>query len=145
MPLPGGTCCIGVWNWAERRQRALALLAEADRIDSVAQLVGATSLPDVERVVLLVGRLLREAVLQQSALSLNDATCVPAKQAALLDLVLSLHERFRSLLERGVSAARIEEVDLSEAARAREAGGPADVDSVEAIRNRLLATLGALA
>ena len=143
--LAGWYSLHGDWNWAERRQRALALLAEADRIDSVAQLVGATSLPDVERVVLLVGRLLREAVLQQSALSLNDATCVPAKQAALLDLVLSLHERFRSLLERGVSAARIEEVDLSEAARAREAGGPADVDSVEAIRNRLLATLGALA
>ena len=142
--LAGWYSLHGDWNWAERRQRALALLAEADRIDSVAQLVGATSLPDVERVVLLVGRLLREAVLQQSALSLNDATCVPAKQAALLDLVLSLHERFRSLLERGVSAARIEEVDLSEAARAREAGGPADVDSVEAIRNRLLATLGAL-
>jgi V/A-type H+-transporting ATPase subunit A len=143
--LAGWHSLHGDWTWAERRQRALAWLAEADRVDAVAQLVGATSLPDEERIVLLTGRLLREAVLQQNALSPNDATCAPAKQAALLDLVLALHERFRSLLERGVSAARIEEVDLSEAARAREAGGPADVESVEAVRGRLLAALGAVA
>ena len=51
------------------------LLAEADRVQAVAELVGAASLPDHERVVLLTGRLLREAVLQQNALSDNDAWC----------------------------------------------------------------------
>ena len=51
------------------------LLAEADRVQAVAELVGAASLPDHERIVLLTGRLLREAVLQQSALSANDAWC----------------------------------------------------------------------
>jgi V/A-type H+-transporting ATPase subunit A len=142
--LAGWHSLHGDWTWAERRQRALALLAEADRVDAVAQLVGATSLPDEERIALLTGRLLREAVLQQNALSPNDATCLPPKQAALLGLVLALDERFRHLLERGVPAARIEEVDLSEAARAREAGGPADVESVDAVCGRLLAELGAL-
>ncbi len=58
--------------WGERRARAVALLAEADRVLAVAELVGAASLPDRERVVLLTGRLLREAVLQQNALSDND-------------------------------------------------------------------------
>jgi V/A-type H+-transporting ATPase subunit A len=135
----------GDWSWGERRRLALELLAEADRVEAVAQLVGAGSLPDEERIVLLTGRLLREAVLQQSALSANDATCAPPKQAAVLDLVLALHERFRTLLRQGVAAALIEEVDLAEATRAREAGGPADVESVEAARGRLLATLGALA
>jgi V/A-type H+-transporting ATPase subunit A len=143
--LAGWHSLHGDWNWGERRQLALDLLAEADRIESVAQLVGAGSLPDDERIVLLTGRLLREAVLQQSALSVNDAACAPAKQAALLDLVLALHERFRNLLAHGVAASRIEEVDLSEATRAREAGGPDDLERVEAIRSRLLATLGALA
>jgi V/A-type H+-transporting ATPase subunit A len=143
--LAGWHSLHGDWTWGERRRRALALLAEADRVDAVAQLVGATSLPDEERIVLLTGRLLREAVLQQNALSPNDATCLPEKQAALLELVLALHERFVSLVEHGVPAARIEEVDLSEAARARESGAPADVESVEAIRVRLLSELGALA
>jgi V/A-type H+-transporting ATPase subunit A len=135
----------GDWTWAERRGRALDLLAEADRIEAVAQLVGAGSLPDEERIVLVTGRLLREAVLQQNALSPNDASCEPAKQAALLDLVLALHERFLELVEKGVAAAAIEQADLSEATRARDASGPGDVESVDAVRDRLLARLGALA
>jgi V/A-type H+-transporting ATPase subunit A len=134
----------GDWDWGERRARALSLLAEADRIDAIAQLVGAGSLPDADRIVLLTGRLLREAVLQQSALSANDAYCEPAKQAALLDMVLALHDRFLLLHEKGVPAARIEDVDLGEATRVREQAGPGDVETVEAVRGRLLASLGAL-
>ncbi len=135
----------GDWSWGTRRQRALALLAEADRVETMAELVGAAALPDRERIALLSGRLLREAVLQQSALSDNDSYCHPAKQAALLDLVLALHDRFLHLLDRGVPAGRIEEVDLSEAARARDRARPDDVGEVERIRGLLLARLGALA
>jgi V/A-type H+-transporting ATPase subunit A len=135
----------GDWGWGERRARALALLSEADRIEAIAQLIGAGSLPDAERIVLLTGRLLREAVLQQSALSANDAFCEPSKQAALLDLVLALHDRFLHLLGQGVSSDRIEEVDLSEATRVRDEAASGDVEAVEAVQARLLATLGALA
>jgi V/A-type H+-transporting ATPase subunit A len=96
-------------------------------------------------MVLLSGRLLREAVLQQSALSPNDAYCEPAKQAALLDMVLALYDAFLQLLERGVPASRIEEADLGQASRVREETAPDDVPGVEAARARLLATLGSLA
>jgi V/A-type H+-transporting ATPase subunit A len=134
----------GDWSWGERRTRALSLLAEADRIEAIAQLIGAGSLPDEERIVLLTGRLLREAVLQQSALSSNDAYCEPAKQAALLEMVLALHDRFHRLLEQGVAAAAIEETDLAEATRVRDETGPGDVEGIEAVRDRLLARLGTL-
>ncbi|HLF69255.1 MAG TPA: V-type ATP synthase subunit A [Gaiellaceae bacterium] len=134
----------GDWTWGERRARTLELLAEADRIEAIAQLIGAASLPDAERILLLSGRLLREAVLQQSALSANDAYCEPAKQAALLDLALALHDGFLRLLEQGVPASRIEELDLGEATRVRDEAGPGDVAAVEAVRGRLLATLKGL-
>jgi V/A-type H+-transporting ATPase subunit A len=143
---------VGRWHagngdraWGERRARAVGLLAEADRVQAVAELVGVSSLPDPERVVLLIGRMLREAVLQQSALSANDAWASPAKQSALLALVLDLHERALELLGKGVPAARIEELDLSDAARARDRTGPEDAAGVEAIRGELLARLEALA
>ncbi len=130
--------------WGERRAQAVGLLSEADRVQAMAELVGAASLPDRERIVLLVGRLLREAVLQQSALSEADAWCSPAKQAALLELVLALHDRAVDVVARGVPAARIEELDLSDAARARDVV-PADDDAgVEAIRDALLARIEAL-
>ena len=132
-------------HWGERRERALTLLAEADRLESIAQLVGAASLPDAERLVLLTGRLLREAVLQQSALSANDAYCEPAKQSALLELVLRVHDRCRELVERGVQASQIEEADLSPVTRARDATPPGAVEEVEEIFTRVARILEALA
>jgi V/A-type H+-transporting ATPase subunit A len=132
-------------EWGERRARAVRLLAEADRVQAVADLVGAASLPDHERVVLLTGRLLREAVLQQNALSDNDAWAGAAKQAALLAMVLAIHDRALDLTRRGVPGARIEEVDVSDAARARDRVGPEDGQGVDAIRDALLARMEALA
>lgn len=132
-------------DWGERRARAMRLLSDADRVQSVADLVGAVSLPDTERVVLRTGRLLREAVLQQSALSDNDAWSAPTKQAALLAMVLDLHDRAIDLVRRGVGAAALEEVDLAAAARARDQLGPDDADGVRALRDELLDALEALA
>ncbi|HVP76054.1 MAG TPA: V-type ATP synthase subunit A [Gaiellaceae bacterium] len=130
--------------WAERRAEALRLLADADHLESVAQLVGASSLPDRERVVLLTGRLLREAVLQQSSLSANDAYCAPGKQRALLELVLALHERSLELVAAGVPAARIEQADLSAAVRARDGTPPDGAGEVAATTRQLLDELAAL-
>ncbi len=130
--------------WREQRERALTLLQEADRLESIAQLVGAGSLPDRERIVLLGGRLLREAVLQQSALSENDAYCAPEKQTALLALVLRVLDRCEELVGRGVAAAAIEAVDLSAVTRARDATGPDAVDEVARVYERVAPQLGAL-
>ena len=88
-------------------ERALRLLADADRLESIAELVGAGSLPEAERLVLLTAKILREGVLQQSSSSANDAHCDPAKQVALLDLVLAIADAH----------------DATVSARARSGGG----------------------
>jgi V/A-type H+-transporting ATPase subunit A len=128
-------------HWAKRRERALGLLAEADRLGAIAQLVGASSLPGTERIVLRTGRLLRDAILQQSALSPTDAYCGRAKQAALLELVLAVHDRCAQLIEGGVSASRIEDLDLSDVARAREVTPPDGVEEVHEVGRRVFARL----
>src|SRR5690606_37544720 len=110
---------IGSWyaaegrdaSWAARRGRVVSLLAEADRIADLADLVGVAALPGHERMVLLTGRLLREAVLQQNALSDNDAYCTPAKSAALTDLVLEVSAHCEQLVAHGVDPAKIEATD----------------------------------
>ena len=90
-----------------------------------------------ERMALLAGRLLREAVLQQSALSANDATCAAAKQAALLELVLAVYDRCLALVDRGrVRRRRVEEIDLSGVTRVRDEVGPDDAAGVEQRRDR---------
>jgi len=120
-------------RWPEARERALALLAEAERLESLVELVGASALPDRERVSLLSARLLRDGVLEQSALSDNDASSETSKQLALLEMVLAVYDTCLALLDRGVSATEIEEFDFSAVVRARDTVGPADGAAVEAI------------
>jgi len=146
------TDAVAAWHaaqgrsgWAADRGRAIALLGEADRLSPVVELVGLGALPDRERVVLVAGRLLREAVLQQSALSRNDAYCSPGKQAALLDLVLEIYDRCQELVDRGLPALAVEEFDLSGATRARDDTGPDDEEGVRRRRDEVLRALDALA
>jgi V/A-type H+-transporting ATPase subunit A len=131
-------------HWGARRERALRLLADADHLESIAELVGAGALPDAEQVVLQAGRLLREGVLQQSSSSRNDAYCAPAKQDALLQLVLDVHDRCLEVVSAGIPAARLEEADLSAVTRARDVTPPEGADDVDEIGRRLLAQLAGL-
>jgi V/A-type H+-transporting ATPase subunit A len=130
--------------WAARRARVTGMLAEATRLGDLAELVGATSLPGHERVVLLAGRLLREGVLQQSALSPNDAYCAAAKTACLIDAVLAAVDRCNALIDDGVTAAEIEEVDFSPLLRAAAETRPDEVQRIAARRDQMLSTLGSL-
>jgi V/A-type H+/Na+-transporting ATPase subunit A len=142
---------VGAWHaangdpeWARRRGRVLSLVADADRLTALADLVGVGSLPGPERMVLLAGRLVREAVLQQSSLSPNDAVCSVAKGAALVDAVLSIHDRCLALVEGGVLASLIEEVDWGPIVQARDATGSQDASGVQSRRDVVLAALDAL-
>ncbi|GAA2363466.1 V-type ATP synthase subunit A [Streptomyces cuspidosporus] len=128
--------------WADRRARLAAVLAEADRLADLVDLVGVTALPDPERVGVLAGRLVREGVLRQSALSANDAYCGPDKAAALADAVLATVDRCRELVASGVPAATVEAVDFGPVLRAREEVGPHDTEGVEARRQTMLDRLG---
>ncbi len=131
-------------GWGERRARALRLLTDADRIESIAQLVGTESLPARERITLRTARLLREAVLQQSAMLDNDQFTSPPKQRALLALVLDVHDRLTGLLERGVAIADLDAVDLSGVLRARYDTAPDGAAEVEQIRQAVVEALEAV-
>lgn len=142
---------LGRWHtdqgdpgWAQRRAKAAALLAEADRLSDLAEIIGTNSLPGHERMVLLGGRLLRDGVLMQNALSTNDGFCSAEKGAALLDLVLDVVDTCQRLAERGVPATTIEQADHGPALRAREETGPTDAAGVAARRTEIVRKLEAL-
>lgn len=111
----------GRLDWPALRARVASLLAESDRLSALAELVGTAAFPAHERVVLLAGRLLREGLLQQSALSPVDASCDPERTAALARLVLDTLEECLRLAEQGTPAGQIETRDFSSVLRAKEA------------------------
>ncbi|NBM20247.1 V-type ATP synthase subunit A, partial [Streptomyces sp. GC420] len=139
---------LGEWRaasgdpgWAGRRARVAELLAEAGRLADLVDLVGITALPDQERISVLGGRLVREGLLQQSALSEQDAYSAPEKTAALADAVLETVDRCRDMVRAGTLAADIEEMDFGPLLRAREDAGPRDAARVESARARMLTAL----
>ncbi|HEU4947158.1 MAG TPA: V-type ATP synthase subunit A [Kribbella sp.] len=133
----------GDQGWPSRRERAMTLLAEAGRLAALAEIVGTRTLPGRERMTILGGRLLREAVLAQSALSPTDASCSPERGAELLQLVLDVVDRCGELVDRGVPAAELEEFDFGPLIRAREEAA-ADPAALARRREELLAALEAV-
>ena len=140
---------IGTWRartgdpgWSARRGRLAGLLAEADRVGELAELIGLTGLPSRQRMAILAGRLLREGLLQQSAVSAADAYSDAARSAALADSVIAVAERCDALAGAGVAASVIEDQDFSALLRAREDAGTAE--QVRAIAAKLLDGLSAL-
>lgn len=135
----------GDLDWPARRARVMRVLAEADRLSALAELVGAATLSGAERMVLLGGRLLREAVLQQNALSRVDAFCVPEKTSALVEAVLAVVDGGLELIGAGMPVSVIEEFDFSVLIRLREEVAPADLEVIGQCRDTVLAGLRKLA
>ncbi|WP_184843197.1 V-type ATP synthase subunit A [Kribbella solani] len=126
-------------GWAARRARALDVLAGAARLSELAEIVGTRTLPGRERMTILGGRLIRDAVLAQSALSAVDATCSAERGAALLQLVLDVIDRCLALIDQGIAAAAIEEFDFGPLVRARE-----EAPDLSTCRATVMAALEAL-
>ncbi|HUW78238.1 MAG TPA: V-type ATP synthase subunit A [Candidatus Nanopelagicaceae bacterium] len=142
---------IGQWHeangdpgWSQNRARAAALLAEADRLSALAEIIGSGSLPGHQRMVLLGGRLLRDGVLQQNALSNNDAFSSEEKGAALMDFVFEVLDLCQKLVDRGVPATTIEDFDYVPVVRAREEFGPDDAKGIAGRKKEFLKRLGDL-
>jgi V/A-type H+-transporting ATPase subunit A len=142
---------IGRWyaeatdpDWAVRRDRVVRLLADADRLRDLAELVGTGALPGRERVILLGGRLLREAVLQQNALSANDAYSSPGKTAALCAAVLQIVDACDRCLESGVDISAVEAADFAPVLRAALECPPDAAEAIAERAERVLCTLRAL-
>jgi V/A-type H+-transporting ATPase subunit A len=131
-------------HWQARRARVLGFLAESDRLAAFTELVGTAALPARQRLTLLGGQLLREGVLQQNALSDNDAYCTPEKTAALVEATLAVIDRCAELVDRGVSVAEIEALDFGPLVRARDAAGPHDTAAAADYRDQTLTALAEL-
>ncbi|MEM4352711.1 MAG: V-type ATP synthase subunit A, partial [Candidatus Caldarchaeum sp.] len=89
-------------DWYDLRFQAYRLLQrEADLLELV-RLLGPEALPDDEKLILDVARMIREGFLQQSAYDEVDSYCPPPKQVKLLNLFVKFHKLAEEALRRGV-------------------------------------------
>jgi V/A-type H+-transporting ATPase subunit A len=83
------------------------LLQRGRELQEIAMLVGPDTLQDADRLVLDMARVIRDAVLAQSAYDPNDARSSVMKTWRLATLARDLHQAAKAALESGVPFDRL--------------------------------------
>jgi len=125
-------------DWASLRGKALALLARDAELSRIVNLVGPEALSHHQRWELESATLIKEGVLQQSALDALDSFCSPGKQFALLKLAITIHEAGAALIALGAPVQELAELPLlGRARRLKEAFGSDQLDDIQAFANEV--------
>jgi V/A-type H+-transporting ATPase subunit A len=92
------------------RNTALELLTKSAEVEAIARVIGETTLPDDQRLILLTGQLIKEGFLKQNAYDEVDSFCDPFRQVALLSMILRFYIKAQVLIKNQVPMERL--VDL---------------------------------
>jgi len=128
-------------EWNELRRWAMEVLQEEANLQEIVQLVGSDALPESQRLLLEVARIIREVYLVQYAYHPVDTYCDVGKQYDLLKAIKQLNDWFFKALESGKTVDEIIGVEgLGEFARAKLEENYKQVleSALEKIRKNLL-------
>ncbi len=89
------------------RAKAMTLLQKEAELQNIVQLIGPDALPDKERLVLEVTKMLREDFLQQNSYDEVDSYTSPKKQYGMLKTILHFYDKADASLGMDVALDRI--------------------------------------
>jgi V/A-type H+-transporting ATPase subunit A len=89
-------------GWAKLRLDGYELLQREDALKEIVRLLGPEALPDEEKLVLDVARMIKIGFLQQSAYDEVDSYCSPKKQVLLLEMFVEFYRQALGALQNGV-------------------------------------------
>jgi V/A-type H+-transporting ATPase subunit A len=125
-------------EWDRKRQRVLVLLEEQQSLERMARIIGKDALPPVHQVTLMNAELLNDGFLRQSSFSETDRYCSPARQQAMLDLLLKFITLAEQALEAGASPADIAAIpSLVRLRRLGEEVGEDELEKIEELRRKM--------
>src|ERR671919_2337988 len=94
-------------DWYNLRADSYNLLQREDTLKEIVRLLGPEALPDEEKLVLEVARMIKIGILQQNSFDKIDTYCSPAKQLKLVRLMVMFHKEAQKALKEGKSLADI--------------------------------------
>jgi len=94
-------------DWRAVRERAMFILQKETELQEIVQLVGPDALPETEKIILEVARMIREDFLQQFAFDAIDAYCPPQKGYWILKTILAFNDAATQAMSRGVSLRQV--------------------------------------
>ena len=94
-------------EWRALRDRALNVLQREAELMEIVRLVGPDALPESDKLLLDVARMVREDFLQQNAYHPIDSYCPPDKTVLMLSAIMRFYEEASKALASGVPLEKI--------------------------------------
>ena len=94
-------------EWYDLRAESYHILQREDTLKEIVRLLGPEALPDEEKLVLEVARMIKIGILQQNSFDKVDTYCSPEKQLKLVRLLVKFYKEAQKSLKEGASLADI--------------------------------------
>jgi V/A-type H+/Na+-transporting ATPase subunit A len=90
-------------EWYNLRAESYHILQREDTLKEIVRLLGPEALPDEEKLVLEVARMIKIGILQQNSFDKVDTYCSPQKQLKQVSLMVQFYKNAQRVLKEGVS------------------------------------------
>jgi len=94
-------------EWFELRAESYQILQREDTLKEIVRLLGPEALPDEEKLILEVARMIKIGILQQNSFDKVDTYCSPQKQVKLVKLMVRFYKEALKALREGTALADI--------------------------------------
>ena len=101
-------------NFVYCRNQILNILTTENRLNEIVKLIGSDVLPDDQKLVLEVARVIRLGFLQQNAFHAEDTFVPMEKQLRMMEVILHLYDRSKTLIDRNMPMALLRESGVFE-------------------------------
>ena len=96
-------------KFVDYRNRLMALLNQESNLMEIVKLIGADVLPDDQKLVLEIARVIRLGFLQQNAFHKDDTSVPMEKQFKMMEVILYLYKKSRALVGMGMPVSVLRE------------------------------------
>ncbi len=97
-----------------KRQQIVNILHEEEKLMEIVKLIGSDVLPDDQKLVIEISRVIRVGFLQQNAFHSDDTYVSLEKQYKMMDLILFLYEKATKLISMDVPIAEVMQTGVFE-------------------------------
>jgi V/A-type H+-transporting ATPase subunit A len=126
-------------NFLEYRNRLLKILQEESKLLEIVKLVGSDILPDEQKLILEVGRVIRLGFLQQAAFHEIDTYVPLKKQFLMMDVILFLYDKASGFIKTGIPISHLKEKGVFEdVVRAKYTIGNEEPEKFDELKRKLM-------
>jgi V/A-type H+-transporting ATPase subunit A len=101
-------------DFMECRKQLIQILNEESKLMEIVKLIGADVLPDDQKLIIEIAKVIRIGFLQQNAFHKDDTYVPIKKQLGMMKAILHLYKAAQGIVARGVPISKINETGLFE-------------------------------